>query len=137
MMDAKQREFILLRDNGESYDAIAKKLKTSKATLIQWNKLFEEEIKELQFHSFIKIKEAHSWNQKKKYEMLLKQLDKIDEGILDADLSVATLKDLFTIKNSILSQVESMERKISVDANVTEKDDFGTNRLRLSLNEAE
>jgi|FLOH01.1.fsa_nt_gi transposase len=137
MMDAKQREFILLRDNGESYDAIAKKLKTSKATLIQWNKLFEEEIKELQFHSFIKIKEAHSWNQKKKYEMLLKQLDKIDEGILKSDLTTASLKDLYLVKNSILSQVENMERKISVDANVTEKDDFGTNRLRLSLNEAE
>lgn len=136
-MDAKQREFILLRDNGESYDAIAKKLKTSKATLIQWNKLFEEEIKELQFHSFIKIKEAHSWNQKKKYEMLLKQLDKIDEGILKSDLTTASLKDLYLVKNSILSQVENMERKISVDANVTEKDDFGTNRLRLSLNEAE
>ena len=137
MMDAKQREFILLRDNGESYDAIAKKLKTSKATLIQWNKLFEEEIKELQFHSFIKIKEAHSWNQKKKYEMLLKQLDKIDDGILKSDLTTASLKDLYLVKNSILSQVENMERKISVDANVTEKDDFGTNRLRLSLNEAE
>ncbi len=137
MMDAKQREFILLRDNGESYDAIAKKLKTSKATLIQWNKLFEEEIKELQFHSFIKIKEAHSWNQKKKYEMLLKQLDKVDDGILKSDLTTASLKDLYLVKNSILSQVENMERKISVDANVTEKDDFGTNRLRLSLNEAE
>jgi transposase len=137
MMDAKQREFILLRDNGESYDAIAKKLKTSKATLIQWNKLFEEEIKELQFHSFIKIKEAHSWNQKKKYEMLLKQLDKIDEGILDADLSVATLKDLFTIKNSILSQVESMERNISVNANVIKKDMLGDDEmLQMKLNEA-
>ena len=136
-MDAKQREFILLRDNGESYDAIAKKLKTSKATLIQWNKLFEEEIKELQFHSFIKIKEAHSWNQKKKYEMLLKQLDKIDEGILDADLSVATLKDLFTIKNSILSQVESMERNISVNANVIKKDMLGDDEmLQMKLNEA-
>ena len=78
-MDAKQRDFIVLRDAGETYEAIAKKLKTSKATLIQWSKLFQEEIRELQFHSFIKIKEAHSWNQKKKYEMLLKQLDKIDE----------------------------------------------------------
>ena len=136
-MDAKQREFIVLRDAGETYEAIAKKLKTSKATLIQWSKLFQEEIRELQFHSFIKIKEAHSWNQKKKYEMLLKQLDKIDEGILDADLSVATLKDLFTIKNSILSQVESMERNISVNANVIKKDMLGDDEmLQMKLNEA-
>jgi transcriptional regulator len=136
-MDAKQRDFIVLRDAGETYEAIAKKLKTSKATLIQWSKLFQEEIRELQFHSFIKIKEAHSWNQKKKYEMLLKQLDKIDEGILDADLSVATLKDLFTIKNSILSQVESMERNISVNANVIKKDMLGDDEmLQMKLNEA-
>lgn len=136
-MDAKQREFIVLRDAGETYEAIAKKLKTSKATLIQWSKLFQEEIRELQFHSFIKIKEAHSWNQKKKYEILLKQLDKIDEGILDADLSVATLKDLFTIKNSILSQVESMERNISVNANVIKKDMLGNDEmLQMKLNEA-
>jgi hypothetical protein len=33
MMDAKQREFILLRDNGESYDAIALKLKTAQKLL--------------------------------------------------------------------------------------------------------
>ena len=136
-MDAKQRDFIVLRDAGETYEAIAKKLNTSKATLIQWSKLFQEEIRELQFHSFIKIKEAHSWNQKKKYEMLLKQLDKIDEGILDADLSVATLKDLFTIKNSILSQVESMERNISVNANVIKKDMLGDDEmLQMKLNEA-
>ena len=136
-MDAKQRDFIVLRDAGETYEAIAKKLKTSKATLIQWSKLFQEEIRELQFHSFIKIKEAHSWNQKKKYEILLKQLDKIDEGILDADLSVATLKDLFTIKNSILSQVESMERNISVNANVIKKDMLGDDEmLQMKLNEA-
>ena len=136
-MDAKQRDFIVLRDAGETYEAIAKKLKTSKATLIQWSKLFQEEIRELQFHSFIKIKEAHSWNQKKKYEMLLKQLDKIDEGILDADLSVATLKDLFTIKNSILSQVESMERNISVNASVIKKDMLGDyEMLQMKLYEA-
>ena len=69
--------------------------------------------------------------------MLLKQLDKIDEGILDADLSVATLKDLFTIKNSILSQVESMERNISVNANVIKKDMLGDDEmLQMKLNEA-
>ena len=136
-MDAKQREFILLRDAGQSYDAIAQKLKVSKATLISWNKLLHKEIQELQFQSFIEIKEAHSWNQKKKYEMLLKQLNKIDEGILNANLEDATLKDLFMIKNTLLSQVENMERNIKVDANVIGKDILGNDeRLEMQLNEA-
>ena len=136
-VDAKQREFILLRDAGNSYDAIAQKLKVSKATLIQWSKLFQKELSELQFQSFIKIKEAHSWNQKKKYETLLKQLNKIDEGIMNANLSEATLKDLFMIKNTLLSQVESMERNIKVDANVIGKDILGNDeRLEMQLNEA-
>ena len=136
-MDAKQREFILLRDAGQSYDAIAQKLKVSKATLISWNKLLHKEIQELQFQSFIEIKEAHSWNQKKKYEMLLKQLNKIDDGILAANLEDATLKDLFMIKNTLLSQVENMERNIKVDANVIGKDILGNDeRLEMQLNEA-
>lgn len=63
-MDAKQREFILLRADGLSYDKIAKKLNTAKTTLIQWSKLFEDEIKELQFHAMAELKEAYTWNQK-------------------------------------------------------------------------
>ena len=51
-MNAKQREFILLRADGLSYDKIASQLKTTKSTLIQWSKLFEDEIKDIQFEAF-------------------------------------------------------------------------------------
>ena len=136
-MDAKQREFILLRDAGQSYDAIAKKLKVSKATLIQWRVLLRNEFEALQMEAFIKIKEVYGFNQKKKYEMMLKQLDKLDTAILESDLTTTALKDLYMIKNSILIQITNLEHKISVDANVTQTDDFGTNRLRLSLDEVE
>ena len=137
-MDAKQREFILLRDNGETYDAIAKKLKTSKATLIQWSKLFKDEMEELQFHSFIQIKEAYSYNQKSKYETLLKQLNKIDDAILEADLTGTQIKDLFMIKNTLSNQLEYIEKKISTDAHVTVTDEYNIkSKLRLQLNEAE
>ena len=137
-MDAKQREFILLRDNGETYDAIAKKLKTSKATLIQWSKLLEEDIKELQFQAFVQIKETYSYSQKSKYETLLKQLNKIDDAILDADLTGTQIKDLFMIKNTLSNQLENIEKRISVDAKVTLTNEFGLKeQLRLKLNEAE
>ncbi len=137
-INTKQREFITLRADGLSFDKIATELKTGKATLIQWSKLFEEEIKELQFHAFVEIKEAYSWNTKKKYETLLKQLNKIDDAILEADLTGTAIKDLFMIKNSILSQVEVIEKRISTDAKITTTDEMGyKEKLRLKLSEAE
>jgi len=136
-MNAKQREFTLLRADGLSYDKIATQLKTAKSTLIQWSKLFEDEIKELQFHSFVQIKETYAYNQKSKYETLLKQLNKIDDAILDADLSATQIKDLFTIKNTILFGIENIEKKISADAKVTVTDEYNIkSKLRLQLSEA-
>ncbi len=137
-MDAKQREFILLRADGISYDKIALQLKTSKATLIQWSKLFEDEIKDIQFQSFLQIKEAYSYSQKSKYETLLKQLNKIDDAILEADLTGTQLKDLFAIKNNISSQLEAIEKRISTDAKVTTTNEMGyKEHLRLKLSEIE
>ena len=43
-MTNKQREFILLRADGLSFDKIATTLKVSKASLILWSKLLEEQI---------------------------------------------------------------------------------------------
>jgi len=137
-MNSKQKDFILFRADGISYDKIAKKLQASKPTLIQWSKLFEDDIKELQFQAFIQIKEAYSWNTKKRYETLLKQLNKIDEGILDADLSTMRIKDLFTIKNDILLQVDKIEKRISTNSRVTKEDAFGyKEQLEFRLNEVE
>ena len=42
-----KKNFIRLRAQGNSFDRIAKKLKISKATLIDWSKEFEEEISNL------------------------------------------------------------------------------------------
>ena len=76
-----QTKFILLRSDGISFDKIAKELKVSKVTLIQWSKLFEDNIKELQFLAMVEIKKQFSHSIKSRYEILLKQLDKIDNAI--------------------------------------------------------
>ena len=137
-MNDKQNRFLTLRAEGKTYDAIAKELQTSKPTLMQWSKLFGNEIKDLQFESFLQIKEAYSWSVKTKYETTLKQLNKIDNAILNADLTSSNIKDLFTSKNSLLFQLEAIEKKISVDAKIKQSDDFGNvERLRLKLSEAE
>lgn len=137
-MNTKQQEFIILRADGVSFDKISDNLKTSKPTLIQWSKLYEDEIKELQFTAFLKIKEAYSWNTKKKYETLLEQLEKIDKGIIKADLSQTSLKDLFTVKNNILCQIESIEKKVATNPRLTKTSELGfTETLMLKLNEVE
>ena len=135
-MNEKQKQFIILRADGMSYDKIAKELNTAKGTLIQWSKLFEDEIKEIQFHDYAELKEAYKWNIKSKYETLLKQLQKVDDAILEADLSSTGLKDLFMIKNTIVIQLESIEKRISIRSNVTAKNILGESEdIPLMLSE--
>lgn len=137
-MNTKQREFILLRADGLSFDKIAKELKTSKPTLIQWSKLFDEEIKTVQFEAFLSIKESFSWNQKAKYKTLLEQMELVNKGITNADISQVNLKDLFTIKNNLVAQIESIEKRIDTDSKVVLTNEFGhKEQLRLNLYEAE
>lgn len=137
-MNSKQREFILFRADGISFDKIATKLKTSKPTLIQWSKLFEDDIKDLQFQAFIKIKESYNAKKKDRYETLLKQLEKIDDSILNSNLKEVSVKDLFTIKNHILYQIDNIEKTVSADAKVTLTNEFGMKeKLSIKLNEIE
>ena len=132
-----QTKFILLRSDGISFDKIAKELKVSKVTLIQWSKLFEDNIKELQFLAMVEIKKQFSHSIKSRYEILLKQLDKIDNAILEADLKEESLKDLIQLQQHTYSQIESIENKVSVSAYVTTENELGYKEgLKLKLNEA-
>jgi len=133
---AKHNQFIALRAEGLSFDKIATKLKTGKAALIQWAKFYEEEIKALQFEAFIEVKEAYKYNQKAKYETLLKQLQKFDDAILSADVSSASIKDLVTIKTNIEYQIEKIEKSLKADTNITNTNELGyKEKLYLKLNE--
>ena len=132
-----QTKFILLRSDGLSFDKIAKELKVSKVTLIQWSKLFEDDIKELQFLAMVEIKKQYSNTVAKRYETLLQQLDKIDNAILEADLLETPLKDLIQLQQHTYSQIESIEKRFKTKAYITNKNEFGmVENLELALNEA-
>ena len=132
-----QTKFILLRSDGLSFDKIAKELKVSKVTLIQWSKLFEDDIKELQFLAMVEIKKQYSNTVAKRYETLLQQLDKIDNAILEADLLETPLKDLIQLQQHTYSQIESIEKRFKTKAYITNKNEFGmVENLELTLNEA-
>ena len=132
-----QTKFILLRSDGISFDKIAKEVKVSKVTLIQWSKLFEDNIKELQFLAMVEIKKQYSNTVAKRYETLLQQLDKIDNAILEADLLETPLKDLIQLQQHTYSQIESIEKRFKTKAYITNKNEFGmVENLELTLNEA-
>ena len=132
-----QTKFILLRSDGISFDKIAKEVKVSKVTLIQWSKLFEDDIKELQFLAMVEIKKQYSNTVAKRYETLLQQLDKIDNAILEADLLETPLKDLIQLQQHTYSQIESIEKRFKTKAYITNKNEFGmVENLELTLNEA-
>lgn len=135
-MTKQQMEFITLRADGLSFDKIAKQLKVSKATLIQWSKLFEDNIQELQFLAMQEIKKQFSHSIKSRYEILLKQLDKIDKAILEADLSEESLKDLIQLQQHTSTQIAMIENKVSVNAYVTKTNELGYKEdLKLKLND--
>lgn len=100
-----------MRAEGLSFDKIAIELKTSKSTLIQWSRLFIDDIKDLEFLSMQRLKEEYSNNQVQKYKQLLEHLNKLDEGISKASFEDEKIKDLFTIRNNLAYQLESMESK--------------------------
>ena len=112
-MNDKQKKFLQLRASGMSFDKIALELKTSKPTLIQWGKLFKDELNDMKFQSLATLKEEYQYTVKAKYEQLLKHLSKIDEAIEKFDYSAATLKDLATVRNDIIAQLEKIEKQTS------------------------
>jgi len=109
-MNEKQKRFIVLRADGLSFDKIAKEIETSKPTLIKWSKLFKEDIADLQFQDMSDLKEKYRYDKKSQYEQLLQQLEKFNNGINDADLSEAKIKDLHSIRNDLLLKIEAIEQ---------------------------
>ncbi|AFV98256.1 MULTISPECIES: hypothetical protein [unclassified Sulfuricurvum] len=112
-MNDKQKKFLQLRASGMSFDKIAIELKSSKQTLIQWGRLFKDELNDMKFQSLATLKEEYQYTVKAKYEQLLKHLSKIDEAIEKFDYSTATLKDLATVRNDIIAQLEKIEKQTS------------------------
>lgn len=110
-MNDKQKKFLLLRADGLSFDKIAKELQVSKPTLIQWSRIYQDDIKDLQFQDMRDLKEQYRYDKKAQYEQLLKQLEQFNKAIDEADLSSATIKDLHLIRNDILFKLEQIEKK--------------------------
>lgn len=110
-MNDKQKRFLILRADGLSFDNIAKELKVSKPTLIQWSRIYQDDIKDLQFQDMRDLKEKYQYDKKAQYENLLNQLQQFNKAIGEADLSKATIKELHLIRNDINLKLEQIEKR--------------------------
>lgn len=137
-MNEKQKKFLLLRADGLSFDNIAKEIKVTKKTLIQWSRIYKDDINDLQFQTMRDLKEQYSYSKQKKYEQLLKHLQKIDEAIEETDLKTASIKDLLLVRNDLNFKLEQMEKSTKfTDTNLVSTCSFtGTKEaITVQLNE--
>jgi len=108
-MTENQKQFLVLRADGMTFDNIALKLKVTKPTLMKWSKLFKDDLNDLKCLAILALKEQYKYTQKSKYETLLKHLNKVDEAIEKKDLSKVSIKDLLALKNDILENLNITE----------------------------
>lgn len=112
-MNDKQKKFLQLRASGLSFDKIAIELKASKQTLIQWSRLFKDELNDMKFQSLATLKEQYQFSVKAKFEQNLKHLQKINDAMENFDYSTATIKDIVMVRNDILGQLGYVEKQTS------------------------
>ncbi len=108
-MTEKQKQFLILRADGMTFDKISVKLKVSKPTLVKWSKIYQDEIQDLRAMDLLELKEKYQYTQKKIYETLLKQIKKVEDAITNTDFSKLNIKDLMLIKTNILEKIEKIE----------------------------
>jgi len=108
-MTPKEKEFLILRSQGLSFDAITTKLKVSKPTLVKWSKIYQDEIQDLKTMDLLALKEKYQFTQKKTYERLLKQLDKVEHALTTIDFTKLSIKDLLLLKDTILNELKQIE----------------------------
>jgi hypothetical protein len=111
--DKQLERFIELRVQGKSFDEIAKDLKTSKNTLLDWSKKFQvratiEAEKALKINNLIKSFEMDRESRLKSY---LEFSKKVNDELLTRDLSQIPTEKLLTIA------VTSVQRVFSVTGN--------------------
>jgi hypothetical protein len=88
-LEKQIEDFIQLRIEGKSFDEIAKELKTSKSTLIAWNKKVDvrNEITEGKAIALNNIVKAFAFDKQTRLKSLLQLSKKINDELLKRDLT--------------------------------------------------
>lgn len=104
----KQQKFMVLRAEGKSYDAIAKRISVSKPTLLKWSKELKDQIEEIantiqeQFIVEQKIKRTL------RAQKISAELDEAYDALSKTDYTNMTKKDLIKIIDTLEQKLEKI-----------------------------
>lgn len=113
MKDAEQKEkFIEWRAKGISYDEIAKRLKKSKTTLINWNRELNKEISNVSFYMADAIIEKYKLTKHAKLEYLSEQIYKIKEVLKEKDYKNLSVRELLSLLEKYENDLQNEFRNI-------------------------
>jgi predicted RND superfamily exporter protein len=104
----KQQKFMVLRAEGKSFDAIAKRISVSKPTLLKWSKELKDKIEEIantvqeQFIVEQKIKRTL------RAQKISEELDDAYAALSKTDYTNMTKKDLIKIIDTLEQKLEKI-----------------------------
>jgi DNA-binding XRE family transcriptional regulator len=107
-IETKKEDFLRLRAvEGKSFDSIAKELKVSKQTLINWSKELESEIKNLRLQKYESLMKELKVGRFNKIKFYCEQYIRLREEFAGRDLKDISTKD-------ILNMLENLDQKITI-----------------------
>jgi len=124
-----KHKFIELRAKGLSFDKIAKELKTSKQTLIDWSKEFQLDIQNLQAIELETLQEEFLALKRHRIESIGKTMQKINQALDKTDFSEITTERLLELKLKYLKELRKeqvplllrgMEEKSAIEFDILE-----------------
>lgn len=134
MNDIELKEkFITLRAEGVSFDNIAKELKKSKTTLIEWQREFKKDINNLQYFNIQNLIEKYQVTKKRKLEFYSKQLDKIYKAFEQKNYNDVSIKELNDLRTKFECDLEKEKSKISFDTGIEEYDPLYLDNRKVIL----
>ena len=107
-IEAKKEEFLRLRAvEGKSFDSIAKELKVSKQSLINWSKELESEIKNIRLQKYESLMAELKLGRYHKMQFYCEQYIRLREEFSKRDLSDISTKEIFNL-------ITNLDHKISI-----------------------
>jgi len=103
-------KFVALRAKGLSFENIAKELNTSKSTLIEWSRLYFEEIRALRQLEDEILLESYSIGKKHRLALLSGMLEKLKEKVKDMDLNQIPAEKLIDITLKLSATLRGEEK---------------------------
>jgi hypothetical protein len=103
-----QKQFIELRSKGFSFDSISKTINVSKPVLINWAKMFETEISDLQKLELDDMKDTLLIAKKHRLELLSGMLDEIKSQMKEQPL-LLSYAGLVKLSLKIIQQLDRAE----------------------------